>query len=151
MRTRNCFAVVVIALALGCTTSASAQDDVYARINPLEREVTGGNATRAQQLDLERLYIQVGRYYEAGKLAKVLLAKDASDAEAAAVRDEAQRSSRAAGEKKIADAEARARASDATDQDRLARADADFDAGSSGSAADCCARLPPCTHTRGRQ
>src|SRR5205823_8707524 len=94
------------------------------------------------------LYIQVGRYYEAGKLATGLLAKDANDAQAAAVRDEAQRALRAASEKKVAAAEGRARASDATDQDRLALADAYFDAGSYGAAAEGYARLPESMQTR---
>ena len=142
MRTRSCLLTVVIAFALGCTISAYAQEDVYTRINPLEREVTSGNATRAQQLELARLYIQAGRYYEAGKLAKGLLAKDANDAEATAVQDEAQRAMRAANDKKVAAAEERARASDATDQDRLALADAYFNAGSYGAAAEAYAKLP---------
>ncbi|MCU1245900.1 MAG: Tetratricopeptide repeat protein [Acidobacteria bacterium] len=133
---------------LFCSAEAIAQDNVYSRITPLEAAVSGGTATRAQQLELARLYSQVGRYYEASKIAGGLLAIDANDAEAVAVRDGATKALRALADKKVAEAEANAHRAGSTDQDRLALADAYFEAGSYGAAAEQYGRLPESLVTR---
>jgi len=139
--------------ALLCTflcaaAAAIAQDTPYSRITPLEAAVSSGTATRAQQLELARLYSQVGRFYEASKIAGGLLATDANDAEAIAVRDEATKALHALADKKVAEAEGNARRAGATDQDRQALADAYFEAGSYGAAAEQYARLPESMVTR---
>src|SRR5947207_2627512 len=76
-------------------------------------------------------------------MADQLVAASPNDADAASVRDDAARGLRDMQSKKIAEAEANAKRSGATDQDRRALADAYFDAGSYGAAADLDAHLPP--------
>jgi tetratricopeptide (TPR) repeat protein len=137
-----------LVLALTGAPGAFAQNETYSRINPLESAVSSGTASRDQKLELARLYNQVGRYYEASKLAQAVLAENANDADATAVRAEAQRGLRAAGEKKIAAAEIRGKASDATDQERLALADAYFEGGRYADAADLYAKMPESLQTR---
>jgi thioredoxin-like negative regulator of GroEL len=134
-----------IALLL-CAIAATAQtpnDDFYSRIKPLETSVASGTATRADQLQLARLYIQTSRFHEAAKLADGLLASDPSDAQALSLRDEAKRGERAVNDARVAEAEAATRKAGATDQDRRALADAYFDAASYAAAADTYAHLPP--------
>src|SRR5205085_2063491 len=118
------------------------QDDVYSRITPLEAAVTAGTATRADQLQLARLYIQAKRFHEAAKLADAVLLADANDADAQRIRDEAKSDLRAANDARVAEAEANANRSGASDQDRLALANAYYDAGSYGAAANVYARVP---------
>ncbi|HKS25694.1 MAG TPA: tetratricopeptide repeat protein [Thermoanaerobaculia bacterium] len=94
------------------------------------------------QLDLARQYMQSGRYYEAQKAADSLLADNPNDAAAKEIRDNATRALRAMNDKAVADAEARYKAS-GSDADRFALANAYFDAGSYGAAADIYAKAPP--------
>jgi len=103
-------------------------------------------AQSTNQLDLARQYNQSGRYYEAQKIAEQLLAANPDDAAAKAVRDEAARSLKALNDKNVADAQARAKSG--SDADRLALADAYFDAGSYGAAADIYAKMPATLMTR---
>jgi tetratricopeptide (TPR) repeat protein len=137
-----------IACALLCGALAFAQDSPQQSINSLEKLTAAGTATREQQLDLARAYIQVGRFYEASKLAKGLLDIDPNDAQAAAVRDEAVKSLRATAQQKVTAAEANAKRDGATDEDRLALANAYFEAGDYRSAADAYARLPETVKNR---
>lgn len=134
--------------ALLCGTSQAQQSDVYTQITPLETAVNSGTATRAQQLDLARLYIQVGRYYEAQTLTDRLLANDPNDAEAKAVRDQTSKGITDIQMAKVSAAEARAKSGEATDQDRLALADAYFESGSYAAAAELYAHLPASVMTR---
>jgi tetratricopeptide (TPR) repeat protein len=129
-------------LTLACAGTALAQSDLYARIHPLEQAMTSGTATRDQQLELARLYIQSGRFYEASKLAGRVLAADPNDADAKAVRDQAAKGLRDVSDRAIAEAEARANAAGATDQDRLILANAYFEGGNYRAAADAYAKLP---------
>src|SRR5437660_7821045 len=134
--------ILGIALLL-CASFALAQEgDLYSRIDPLEKAYTSGTATHDQQIELARLYNQAGRYYDASKITDQLLAADANDHAAATIRDEAARGMRDVADKKVAEAAAAAKKDGATDQDRLALANAYFDAGSYGAAADIYGRLP---------
>ncbi len=146
MRTRQL--LLIISLALASTATAFAQDNVLDRVATLEQSVNAGSATRDQQLDLARLYVQVGRFYEASKLADSMLKSYPNDADALAVKNQASQKMRAISDAKVATAEARAKTSGATDQDRLALADAYFEAGSYSSAADLYAKLPASMQTR---
>ena len=148
MRLARSFLAATITIASVAAVHAQQQDTLYARINPLETAVSSGQATRAQQLELAALYNQSGRYYEASKITDTLLAADPNDAEAKAVGDIATKGRRDAAEQNVAQAEAKVRAEGATDQDRLALANAYFDAGSYGAAADAYKRLPQLMRTR---
>lgn len=138
---KACKTFLTIFLLLTCATAFS-QDDARVTITMLERTVSEGTATRAQQLDLARAYLNAGRYYEAGKIAKRLLATDANDADAIAVRDKAQEHLRGIAQQRVADAEAAMRRDSATDADRLELANAYFGAGDYRKAADLYAKLP---------
>jgi tetratricopeptide (TPR) repeat protein len=133
---------LAIALLICAISAIAQQGDPYSRINPLETAVNNGTATRAQQLDLARLYIEVGRFYEAQTIADRLLAADPNDADAKSIREQATSGLRDIQMRKVAEAEARAHRSDATDQDQLALADAYYQAGSYAAAADIYAHLP---------
>jgi len=132
---------VVVAAVTLCAATVLGQTDIYSRIKPLEDAVASGQASRAQQMELARLYIQGGRYYEATKIADQMLAEDPNDAAAKEVRDNAARSLRDVQDKKVAEAEARAKSG--SDADRMALANTYFDAGSYGAAADIYAKMPP--------
>src|SRR2546428_46247 len=134
--------ILALALLLCASFALAQQGDLYSRIDPLEKAYTSGTATHDQQIELARLYNQAGRYYDASKITDQLLAADANDNAAATIRDEAARGMRDAADKKVAEAEAAAKKDGATDQDRLALANAYFDAGSYGAAADIYGRLP---------
>ncbi|HEY6136921.1 MAG TPA: tetratricopeptide repeat protein [Thermoanaerobaculia bacterium] len=99
------------------------------------------------QLDLARQYMQSGRYYEAQQAADRLLADNPNDAAAKDIRDNAARALRAMHDKTVAEAEARYKAS-GSDADRFALANAYFDAGSYGAAADIYAKSPPAVMDR---
>lgn len=129
------------ALLLCAITGTAQQDDLYSR-TPLESSVKSGTATSADKVQLARLYVQAKRFHEAEKLADAVLAASPDDAQMASIRDEARRELRAANDARVAEAETNARRSGATDQDRLALANAYFDAGSYGSAAEIYAKLP---------
>lgn len=144
MRTRKLLLMLCVALA--CAVTLNAQN-VAGQIDPLESAVSSGTATRQQQLDLARLYVQVGRFYEASKLVKGLVALNPSDAEAIAVRDDADRSLRTITARKVADAEAVATGPNARDEDRLALAGAYYEAGNYGPAADLYEKLPASLQT----
>ena len=146
MRTRSLIALISVYLIV--VSAAFAQDDVYARINPLEKSVATGSATRADKLELARLYIQANRPYEASKIAQSLLAANPGDTEAATVRDDAERALRDVNHRKVKDIEARAQSSGATDADRLTLANAYYEAGSYASAADVYRSLPASAMTR---
>src|ERR1051326_1238723 len=116
-------AVTMLCITLVCAFAVYAQDDtLYSKIQPLETAVTNGSATHDQQIELARLYIQSGRFYEASKVANRLLVMDANDAAAASIKSDADKAMRDAAQKSVAAAEARANAAGATDQDRLALA-----------------------------
>lgn len=138
---KACRLLLTIILLLGAV-AAPAQDDARATIASLESSVNEGTATREQQLELARAYISVGRYYEAGKIGKRLVAADANDAEAVAVRDKAQEQLRLIAEQRVADAEAAAKREGATDADRLELANAYFSAGHYREASDLYEKLP---------
>ena len=146
-RFRPILAAATIAI---CASASFAQQpaDLPGQIAQLESTVSSGAAPRADQLRLARLYIQVGRFYEAQKLAEQLIATDGSDAEAAAMRDQALKGLTGLQARKVEKAEAAAKAAGATDQDRLALADAYFEAGSYVAAADLYGRLPKAIETR---
>lgn len=139
MRMRKQLFITCLALVIVVPMFAQ---DVAGRIDTLERAVTAGTASREQTLDLARLYIQASRFYEASKLAKSVIARDANDTDAVAVRDEAERGLRVVLDKKVAEAEMRARAAGATDQDQLTLADAQFEASNYTVAADLYSKLP---------
>lgn len=141
-------AVLVVALV---TVTAGAQDEPYVHSKSLEAKVAAGTATRDEQLELIRSYNAGGRYYEASKLASRLTTADPQDTDAIALRDEAARGLRDVNDKRVRDAEARMTASDATDADRLALANAYFDAGSYGAAAQAYAAVQANTLDRDAQ
>lgn len=145
MRTHTLLLVTCLALAASLTAQDATTNN---RIAALEQSVNAGSASHDQRLELARLYNQVGRYYEASKVAQSMLADNPNDADATAVRADADRGLKAISDKKIADAEAKAHAQGATDQDRLALADAYFEAGSYATAADAYASLPQSMQTR---
>ena len=128
-------AVVVCAIA-------SAQDDTRNTIAKLEQSVAAGTATRAQQLDLARAYVDVGRHHEARKLAQRLIDSDPSDQNAIAVRDRASQQLELAAKQRVEDAEAAARDASATDADRRELADAYFAAGRYPDAITIYQKLP---------
>lgn len=123
-------------------TAAAADDDVRKTISRLQKANEAGTATRAEQLDLARAYIEVGRYYEAKKLATALADADPNDAEAASVRDRAAEQMRLIANQRLEDAEATAKREGATDADRLELAEAYFSAGRYREAADLYAKMP---------
>jgi len=130
-----------VAATILCAATVLAQNDNYSRIKPLEEAMATGQASHAQQIELARLYSESGRYYEATKIADRVLADDPNDAAAKEVRNNAMRSLRDINDKKVAAAEARAKSG--ADADRFALANAYFDAGSYGAAADIYAKSPP--------
>lgn len=134
-------AIAAAALLLSLTAYAQ-QRDLYSRITPLENSLNSGTATHAEKLELAQLYVDAGRQYEAVKLTDGLIAADPNDAEAQRIHDAASSQLRDAQNKKIADAQANAKRSGATDQDQLALADAYYEGGSYGAAADLYAHLP---------
>jgi tetratricopeptide (TPR) repeat protein len=146
MRTRQL--LLIISLVLASVSTAIAQDNILDRVATLESSVNAGNASRDQQIELARLYVQVGRFYEASKLAQKVLAQNPNDADATAVKSQADQRLKGMSEKKVAEAEARANAAGATDQDRLALADAYFGAGNYTASADLYSKLPASAQTR---
>src|SRR3954462_14363903 len=99
MRTHSLIAITLL-LSLA-VPAALAQDDIYNRINPLEKSVAAGTATRADQLELGRLYVQANRPYEASKIAQSLLATNPGDTDAATLRDDADRALRDINNRKV--------------------------------------------------
>lgn len=146
MRTRKL--LFVVALTLVSTITISAQENILDRVATLENTVNAGNASREQRLELARLFIQVGRFYEASKIAESLVAQNANDADAIAVKAQADQRLKGMSEKRIAEAEARGQAAGATDHDRLALADAYFEGGNYPAAADLYGKLPAEMQTR---
>lgn len=133
---------ILIACALLSAGAAVAQQTAQQTIGSLEPVVKAGTASRAQQLDLARAYIQTGRFYEASTLTKSILDLDPNDLEATSVRDEAVKGLRAAAQDKLTAAQSNAQRQGATDEDRLALADAYFSAGDYRAAASLYAKLP---------
>lgn len=123
-------------------TAAAADDDARKTISRVEKAIEAGTATRAEQLELASAYLEVGRYYEAKKLATTLADADASDAQAASIRDRATEQLRLIASQRLEDAEAAARREGATDADRLELAHAYFSASRYREAADLYAKLP---------
>lgn len=142
------FLAVLIALV---AVTAGAQDDPIVRSRSLESRISAGTATRDEQLELIRSYNASGRYYEASRLATRLTTGNPQDTDAIALRDEAARGLRDVNDKNVREAETRARATGATDADRLALANAYFDAGSYGAAAQAYAALPASSMDRDAQ
>jgi tetratricopeptide (TPR) repeat protein len=134
--------LLTICFTIACASPALAQTDLYSRIKPLETAMTSGTATHEQQLELARLYIESGRFYEASKIASKVLAADPNDAAAKALRDQASRGLREVSDRAISEAEAKANAAGATDQDRLVLANAYFEGGSYRAAAEAYGKLP---------
>ena len=133
--------IIATSLALTFVTAAVAQE-AQRTIGELEKQVSAGTATRDDQLQLARAYNQVGRYYEASKIARRLLDSDANDTAAAAVRDESSRGLQTLAQQRVDAATANANRSEATDEDRLALADAYFAAGDYRAAAEAYKKLP---------
>lgn len=138
---RACNAILITTFLI-LSASAFAQDDARNTIGSLEPVVNSGTATRAQQLDLARAYMSVGRYHEAGKAAGHLLAVDANDADAITIRDQSKAQLRMMAQQRIDDAEAAVKRENATDADRVEVANAYFVAGEYTKAADLYAKLP---------
>ena len=130
--------ILTIAVVFCTTAALSQQPD----INSLEAAVHSGAATNGQRLDLARLYIQTGRFYEASKLAGTVLGSEPDNADAKAINDEASRRLHEIQDRAVAEAESKANRNGATDNDRLALANAYFDAGSYGAAATAYGRIP---------
>lgn len=129
-------------LVLCAFTAAAADDDARKTISRLQSSVEAGTATRAEQLELTRAYLEVGRYYEAKKLATTLADADPNDADAAALRDRATEQLRLIASQRLEDAQAAANREGATDADRLELAHAYFSASRYREAADLYAKLP---------
>jgi thioredoxin-like negative regulator of GroEL len=142
MRPGKTLSTLLLSLSMLCAAAVYAQSDVYNQINPLESAVKSNTATHDQQIQLSRLYIQAGRYYEASQISARLLAIDPNDADAIAIRDDASTHLRQAASQRVTDAEAAAQRSDASDQDRLTLANAYFDAGRYDAALDTYSKLP---------
>src|SRR5438132_1740384 len=133
--------VFVIGLLLIATAALPQQVDFNSRIPPLESALSSGTATRDQQLELARLYIQGGRYYEASKISDQLLAADANDADAKAIRDQAATGMRNINDRKVAEAQAKAYGKGSTVDDQLALANSYYEAGSYRAAAETYSHL----------
>ncbi|HEX9984770.1 MAG TPA: hypothetical protein VGF69_16025 [Thermoanaerobaculia bacterium] len=140
--------VATVSLLLICSTSAFAQADSYTGIKSLESAIESGNATRDQQVELARLYLEAGRYYEARKLAERVLALNANDTQATEIRNRAAEELRNVAQRNLADAEAKVSAAGATDADRLALANAYFEAARYVEAAEAYGRLAAPMQTR---
>lgn len=134
-------AVLLVAIASGAHAQTN-NTDPYTRTKVLEAALTAGTATRDQQVELGRLYIDAHNFYRASKVAERLLAMDANDADAVKLRDDANAGLHTYQQQKVAEADALAKKAGSTDQERLAVADAYFEAGSYGTAADLYERLP---------
>ena len=146
MRTHS--VLLVASLALVSAATLTAQENPLDHIATLEPSVNAGTASRDQQLELARLYLQVGRFYEASKAAQSVLAKDANDTAAADVKRQADERMKATAGQRVSEAEARVAAAGASDQDRLALADAYFEAGNYAAASAWYAKLPASVYTR---
>src|SRR5215212_5509617 len=121
---------LLMCIVMACALAAMAQsNDAPNRIATLEASVAAGSATHAQQLELARLYADVGRYYEAKKLSDRLIAADANDSGAIAIRDRAAQQLDLTSRQRVEDAEAAAKREGATAADRQELADAYFAAG----------------------
>lgn len=142
MKITNRTTLITIACALMFAGAAPAQDTAQQTIGSIEQAVSAGTATRSEQLELARAYIQAGRYYEASLLAKHLIEGDPNDAQAMAVRDEAVKGLHTVAAEKVAAARANAQRQGATDEDRLALANAYFEAGDYRAASDAYGHLP---------
>ncbi|HJQ35882.1 MAG TPA: tetratricopeptide repeat protein [Thermoanaerobaculia bacterium] len=102
-----------------CAWSAIAQDaDTLNRITTLETTLKSGSATHEEQLELARLYADVGRYHESRKLSQRMVDADANDADAVAIRDRSQQQLSLMAKQRVDDAEAAAKREGATDADR---------------------------------
>ena len=135
--------ILMMCIVVLCAAGAYAQsDDTPNRIATLETTVSAGTATYAQQLELARLYADVGRYYESKKLAQRLVDANANDSDAIAIRDRSQRQLDLVAGQRVEDAQAAARREGATDADRRELADAYFAAGRYAEAAQTYAALP---------
>ncbi|HET7712217.1 MAG TPA: tetratricopeptide repeat protein, partial [Thermoanaerobaculia bacterium] len=141
-------AVLLAAALVAAAQSGHAQDQLYPRIASLETSIAQGTATRAEQLELARLLVESGRYYEASRAAERVLLLDPNDAEAVSLRDEAKRKLSELTSQRVIEVESRANRSGATDQDRLALANAYFDAGSYATAAQIYGSVPAPLVTR---
>ena len=145
MRGTTLFLILAVML---CTVGAAADEDARRTIAKLEQSVDAGTASPAEQLELARAYIAVGRHYEAKRVASALADAHPDDADAVALRDRASEQMRLLAQQRVADAEAAAKADGATDADRLELADAYFSAGRYREAADLYAKQPASVMTR---
>jgi tetratricopeptide (TPR) repeat protein len=125
-----------------CAFTAAADEDVRKTIARIEKSIEAGTATAAEQRALAGAYIEVGRYYEARKLATSLAESDPNDAEAASIRDRAAEQLRLIANQRLEDAQAAANRDGATDADRVELAHAYFSASRYREAADLYAKLP---------
>lgn len=128
----------VVLCAFAAAAAPQTTEDARTTIKRLEESA----ATRAEQLELARAYIEVGRYYEAKKLASAMTDADPNDTEAASLRDRASEQLRLIANQRLDDAIATAKRDGATDADRLELANAYFSAGRYREASDEYARLP---------
>ena len=132
---------IALSILLGAVPAISQTQD-YSPGRRLEIAVESGSATREQHLELARVYIDAGRYYEARKIADKVLSTQSTDVEAKQIRDRAVAGLRESGNRDVAVIEERARAANATDADRAALADGYFAAGRYREAAAAYAGLP---------
>lgn len=138
-----------IAILLSLYVASTAVVPVTAQtLQEAGNTTTTQSVNRSGDLTAAREHIAAGRYYEARKIADRLLTVDPNDSDAKGVRDEAVRRHKEVADVRVREAETRVRADGATAQDRLALADAYYEAGSYGAAADLYARLPESLLTR---
>ena len=115
------FALAILLGAVPAVIAQSSSTD-YSPERRLEMAVESGSATREQQLELARIYIDAGRYYEARRLADQVLTSNAGDADATRIRERAVAGLREGAARDLPAIETRARAEGATYADRLAYA-----------------------------
>src|SRR5688572_22053443 len=83
----------------------------------------GASTSRSEQLELARAYVDAGRFYEASKIAKRLLAVDPDDATAKELHEGALAGLKEAQNRQVAEAEAMAANKDIDAETRLKIAD----------------------------
>jgi tetratricopeptide (TPR) repeat protein len=138
MRVSKLFISCLMVLCALPAAAAPQTDDARKTISRLESSAD----TREKQLELARAYMEVGRYYEAKKLATAMADADPNDTEAASLRDRATEQLRLIANQRLEDAVAAAQREGATDADRLELASAYFSAGRYREASDIYAKLP---------
>ncbi|HUP63945.1 MAG TPA: tetratricopeptide repeat protein [Thermoanaerobaculia bacterium] len=145
---RRCAMIAGLILTIAITAAGQTAATPAGRMADLEREIASGTASIEEQLELARIYLKAGRYYEAGQLADRALATRPNDAEATRIRTAASEGLTSIQSTRVAEAEAAAQAPGATVEDRRALADAYFSAGRYLSAARAYGELPNDSRSR---